>query len=151
MAILGAAPGRPKVQKLVVELGGWTHGLEQNYQHDDVRQDWLEARGFTVLRFTDDEVMADRAAVGDTIFTVSKQFQTDRRSRFPPLVWAALVRSPRKGGLSVAEPSRRGDYLLSNPPLMGDRSAGGRARGAEPQRWEQPMPGRSLGGWRSEL
>ena len=84
-------------KKLVVERGGWTHGLQQNYQHDDVRQDWLEARGFTVLRFTDDEVMADRAAVGDTIFTVSKRFRTDRRSRFPPLVWAAPVRSPRKG------------------------------------------------------
>jgi len=114
-------------KKLLVELDGWTHSREQNYQHDDVRQDWLEARGFTVLRFTDDEVMADRAAVGDTIFTVSKRFRTDRRSRLPPSY-----------GLRPSDPPARGDgqlpslregeiTFLAIPPLMGgsvDRRAG---------------------------
>ncbi|MCP4966081.1 MAG: endonuclease domain-containing protein [bacterium] len=55
-------------KKLIVELDGWTHGLAQNFDRDDARQVWLEYRGFTVLRFTDEEVMEDREAVGDAIF-----------------------------------------------------------------------------------
>jgi very-short-patch-repair endonuclease len=57
-------------KKLVVELDGWTHGLEQNYEHDEARQQWLEDQGFVVLRFTDDEVMADRDGFGDAIFAL---------------------------------------------------------------------------------
>ncbi|MCP4306664.1 MAG: DUF559 domain-containing protein, partial [bacterium] len=47
-------------KKLVVELDGWTHSLEQNDRYDDLRQQWLEDPRFVVSPFPDDEAMEDR-------------------------------------------------------------------------------------------
>jgi very-short-patch-repair endonuclease len=80
-------------KKLIVELDGWTHGLAQNYEHDDIRQAWLEDHGFTVLRFTDEEVMEDRDAVGDAIFTVLE---------------SVPKQSPLDGGIGRPEAERGG-------------------------------------------
>ncbi len=47
--------------KLVVEVDGLIHERQSN--EDRLRQNWLEARGFRVLRFTNERVQQDVDAV----------------------------------------------------------------------------------------
>lgn len=42
---------------LIVEVDGITHSYEETVIKDEIRQKELESIGFTVLRFTDDEVL----------------------------------------------------------------------------------------------
>jgi very-short-patch-repair endonuclease len=44
---------------LVIEVDGYSHLLEETYEKDVERQSRLEALGFNVLRFTDNQVMND--------------------------------------------------------------------------------------------
>jgi very-short-patch-repair endonuclease len=55
-------------KKLIVELDGWTHDLEENEAYDRRRHQWLEREGFRILRFNDDDVMQDRSGVVDAIY-----------------------------------------------------------------------------------
>lgn len=48
---------------LVIEVDGITHQLEEVIKNDEIRQKALEAAGFTVLRFTDEEVLKDIQSV----------------------------------------------------------------------------------------
>ena len=48
---------------LVVEVDGITHQFEEVIKNDKVRQKVLETAGFTVIRFTDDEVLNNINAV----------------------------------------------------------------------------------------
>lgn len=43
--------------KLIVELDGESHDLEERIRHDERRDRWFASRGYRVLRFTDDDVM----------------------------------------------------------------------------------------------
>ena len=51
--------------KLVIEVDGGIHDQQQEY--DQARTEKLEAFGYRVLRFTDDQVMKDLSAVLETI------------------------------------------------------------------------------------
>ena len=42
---------------LVIEVDGITHHWEEVIKNDEIRQKALEAAGFTVLRFSDEEVL----------------------------------------------------------------------------------------------
>jgi very-short-patch-repair endonuclease len=46
-----------KELKLIIEVDGWTHTQEETYRKDIIKQNDLEKVGFTLLRFTDDEVL----------------------------------------------------------------------------------------------
>lgn len=48
---------------LIVEVDGITHHYEEVIKNDERRQKALEAAGFTVIRFTDDEVLNNINAV----------------------------------------------------------------------------------------
>jgi very-short-patch-repair endonuclease len=48
---------------LIIEVDGITHQDEKVIVNDKIRQAKLEAAGFTVLRFTDDEVLKDMRGV----------------------------------------------------------------------------------------
>ena len=48
---------------LVIEVDGSIHQLEEIIKNDIIRQKALEAAGFTVLRFTNDEVLENINAV----------------------------------------------------------------------------------------
>jgi len=48
---------------LVIEVDGISHHSEEAIKKDEIRQKALEAAGFTVLRFTDDEVLNNINAV----------------------------------------------------------------------------------------
>ena len=53
--------------KLVIELDGGYHQLPQQQFSDEQRQQWLEAQGFTVIRFSNEEVIEDIDNVIETI------------------------------------------------------------------------------------
>ena len=44
---------------LIIEVDGHTHGFEEQYKLDIKRQKELENAGFTVLRFSDEEILGD--------------------------------------------------------------------------------------------
>ena len=48
---------------LIIEVDGSIHQLEEVIKNDEVRQKALEEAGFTVLRFTNDEVLKDIQSV----------------------------------------------------------------------------------------
>ena len=48
---------------LIIEVDGSIHQLEEIIKNDEVRQKALEAAGFTVLRFTNEEVLKDIQSV----------------------------------------------------------------------------------------
>ena len=48
---------------LIIEVDGITHQDERVISNDKIRQARLEAAGFTVLRFTDDEVLKSMRGV----------------------------------------------------------------------------------------
>ncbi|HLR76969.1 MAG TPA: endonuclease domain-containing protein [Balneolaceae bacterium] len=46
-----------KELELIIEVDGNTHEQKEQWENDKVRQQELEVMGFTVLRFTDEQVM----------------------------------------------------------------------------------------------
>jgi very-short-patch-repair endonuclease len=42
--------------KIIVELDGESHSFEERVRHDAQRDQWFAARGYRVLRFTNDDV-----------------------------------------------------------------------------------------------
>jgi len=53
--------------KLVIEIDGGYHQLPEQQTSDEERQEWLESQGFTVIRFTNEEVISDIDNVLETI------------------------------------------------------------------------------------
>ena len=53
--------------KLIIEVDGLTHTFPEVMKDDLERQACLESAGFTILRFTDDEVLKDINGVKQTI------------------------------------------------------------------------------------
>ncbi|WP_244490968.1 endonuclease domain-containing protein [Paramesorhizobium deserti] len=70
-------------QRLIIELDGSQHA---NSQHDVIRTNWLNAHGYSVLRFWNDEVLKERGAVLDTIWTAleGRLFARCEAMRFYP-------------------------------------------------------------------
>ena len=55
--------------KLVVEIDGLYHQLPEQQTSDKQRTEWLEDKGFKVLRFTNEEVLANTETVVNVIKT----------------------------------------------------------------------------------
>ena len=53
--------------RLVVELDGGQHGLDENIHRDKVRTDWLQGEGYRVLRFWNNDVLGNIEGVYRTI------------------------------------------------------------------------------------
>jgi very-short-patch-repair endonuclease len=54
--------------KLVIEVDGSQHGLDQALQSDADRSAWLSSQGYRVLRFWNNEVLTQVDVVLDTIY-----------------------------------------------------------------------------------
>ncbi len=54
--------------KLIVEIDGATHGSDEAIVHDAIRSRYLEARGWLIVRFANDDVYRSVADVVDAIF-----------------------------------------------------------------------------------
>ena len=57
--------------KLIVEVDGGQHQEQKPY--DDARTSWLESEGFAVLRFWNNDVLANRAGVVEVIISALEQ------------------------------------------------------------------------------
>ena len=64
-----------KPLKLIIEVDGITHYLDSVKQNDKIRQQNLEQAGFTVIRFTDNEVLTDIGTVIDKILETIKKLE----------------------------------------------------------------------------
>jgi very-short-patch-repair endonuclease len=53
--------------KLIIEVDGYTHLLEETARNDEIKQRELENAGYTVIRFTDMEVLTGIKQVIDNI------------------------------------------------------------------------------------
>ena len=53
--------------RLVIEIDGGYHQLPQQEVNDEVRTTWLNEQGFNVIRFTNEEVIANIESVLQTI------------------------------------------------------------------------------------
>jgi very-short-patch-repair endonuclease len=58
--------------KLIVEVDGEQHALEDHPERDRVRTAWLEAQGYSVIRFWTNEVMQDLDAVCNAILAAAR-------------------------------------------------------------------------------
>lgn len=58
---------------LVVEIDGLIHQLPENKESDEIRTQWLNQKGFEVIRFTNDEVTNDLETVLEKILTAIKK------------------------------------------------------------------------------
>ena len=67
-------------QKLVVELDGATHSADEELRHDARRTQFLQALGYRVLRFANEEVYRNLDGVLETILGELGE-STDRCSR----------------------------------------------------------------------
>ena len=59
-------------KKLVIEIDGLIHQLPENLESDLVRTNWLKEKGFTVIRFTNEQVLTDTDNVVAQILTKLK-------------------------------------------------------------------------------
>jgi len=57
-------------RKLILEIDGGYHQLPDQQISDEERTQWLEAKEYKVIRFTNEEVVADIDSVIDTIKTL---------------------------------------------------------------------------------
>ncbi len=53
--------------RLIIEVDGAIHAEEQRVARDSVRKKFLEKQGFTVLRFSNDDVLVRRASVVNSV------------------------------------------------------------------------------------
>jgi very-short-patch-repair endonuclease len=53
--------------RLIIEVDGATHGTDEEQSRDGGRQEYLERRGFRVVRFSNDDVSSNLDGVMDTI------------------------------------------------------------------------------------
>jgi very-short-patch-repair endonuclease len=55
--------------RLIVELDGESHDFESRIQSDAERDAWFVSQGYTVLRFTNEQILTNLEGVVDTIRT----------------------------------------------------------------------------------
>ena len=46
-------------KKLIIEVDGSVHNVQEQIEHDQLRTEWLESKGFKIVRFTNKQVLLD--------------------------------------------------------------------------------------------
>ncbi|HAZ28936.1 MAG TPA: hypothetical protein DCY48_04145 [Candidatus Magasanikbacteria bacterium] len=64
--------------RLVIEVDGPIHYFQKEYDH--AREDWLRRQGYSILRFTNDEVLFDRDRVKEKIREVCRRLDGDLKN-----------------------------------------------------------------------
>jgi very-short-patch-repair endonuclease len=57
-------------KKVAIEIDGVTHWTDEEQKKDHIRQDYIEALGIRVLRFTNDDIYTNKDGVLNMIFGV---------------------------------------------------------------------------------
>ena len=60
---------------VIVEIDGGYHLTEEQQKEDKERQDWLEQKGYKILRFTNEQVLFDIDKTIDTIKNKIKNYE----------------------------------------------------------------------------
>lgn len=63
-------------KKIIIELDGGQHGEKENIKADKERDEWFGKRGYTVLRFWNDEVLKNIEGVWRRIYDYCHPPQT---------------------------------------------------------------------------
>jgi very-short-patch-repair endonuclease len=87
--------------QLVIEVDGDTHFDEIASANDETRDDYLTARGFKVLRFTNEQVLKHHQAVFDLV-AAALDHDSDTLPASPP-----PHPSPRGGGCQIESADRQ--------------------------------------------
>lgn len=87
---------------LVIELDGKIHQLPENQESDEIRTQWLESKGFKVIRFTNDEVTTDTEKVLNKILEIVSEQKSHKLSEYE----SDQKVSPLGGDLEGAGPRR---------------------------------------------
>jgi very-short-patch-repair endonuclease len=74
-----------KPLKLIIEVDGYSHSLENVIKKDIIRQNALEKAGFKVIRFSDKEVLTQIIQVRTAIFEVIQQLEIKMKESSPLL------------------------------------------------------------------
>jgi very-short-patch-repair endonuclease len=69
--------------RLIIELDGGQHASDREIRHDQMRQAWLNAKGYRVLRFWNSDVLRHRESVVETIIGTIMQSVPPSRSAKP--------------------------------------------------------------------
>ncbi len=64
--------------RVVIELDGWTHGTEDELRRDGRRDEFLRGEGYTVMRFSNGEVLENPEGV---FVAISEALRDRPRSR----------------------------------------------------------------------
>ncbi|MDT8413240.1 MAG: vitamin B12 dependent-methionine synthase activation domain-containing protein [Vicingaceae bacterium] len=67
-------------KRLIIEIDGKIHQLPENKETDNVRTEWLEKIGFKVIRFTNEEVLANTDETLDIILQELNQRESIKAS-----------------------------------------------------------------------
>ena len=104
---------------LIVEIDGDTHGADVAASNDALRDEYLKGRGFTVMRFTNRDVLTNP----DGVFSVVEAHLNNRANQPPPQP------SPRGGGSHIEHLARtRKEHETDSLPLAGRAGVGGPTR-----------------------
>jgi very-short-patch-repair endonuclease len=83
--------------KLIIEVDGYTHSLDETIQKDCIKQKTLEEAGYHVIRFSDSEVLKD---IRNVILTIEKYIGDLEMQNPPP--------APASGGHPPPAPASGG-------------------------------------------
>jgi very-short-patch-repair endonuclease len=84
--------------RIVVELDGEPHDFIARQKSDQTRDAWFRSQGYTVLRFTNDQVLTNLAGVVESI----RNAASSRLKKEPP-----SLSLPHKGGGNAQSTARR--------------------------------------------
>jgi very-short-patch-repair endonuclease len=99
---------------LIIEVDGSQHGVGENFARDEARTRWLEAAGYRVIRFWNNDLVTNMDGVLESIYAAvhgssnaePMPFKHERRQRPPPEVHPTPARSrPSKLGREARRPS----------------------------------------------
>jgi very-short-patch-repair endonuclease len=71
-------------KRLVIEVDGSQHAEPAQMKHDEERTQWLESKGYRVMRFWTNEIAEDRDSVLDAIWVALQELPTTRIRPPPP-------------------------------------------------------------------
>ena len=103
--------------QLVIEVDGSTHGTDIARHNDALRDDYLQGRGFTVLRFASQDVMDNEVGVGAAILAALVGKQRNRRGSAPPSP-ASLGRSAPSFATLPAKGEGGAGSTIAPPPTL---------------------------------
>jgi very-short-patch-repair endonuclease len=81
--------------KLIIEADGSQHGLDDGVARDVTRTRWLEANGFTVLRFWNNDILTNMDGVMTSVLLALGVLKDESKNTLPdPAPGEGIRRSP---------------------------------------------------------